>query len=409
MNPFLSYILQVMLVSGILYGYYHFFLRNKRFHQYNRFYLLLATVISLVLPLVKIPVQYNPGEDIPVVYQVLTAVQVGADTSTTTNVFSWQFILYALYAIIGLLALTRFAFALFKLKKLLSKYPVEKIDDISFINTNESGTPYSFFRWLFWDAKLPLNSDRGQQIFRHELFHIRQRHSADIIALELLTVLFWINPFFHLIKKELKAIHEFLADRHATQQADKWDYAELLLQQAFQTQHSLVNPFFHNQIKRRIAMITTSSTTRFQYLRKLMVLPLSCIIISLVSCKADKSEANPKKITSLEEKFSAAPEVQASFAGGTEKWSTFLVKNLNANTPVDHGAPEGTYKITAVLLIDEDGAVKDIQMLSKAGYGMEDEVKRVLQQSPNWTPATAKGKTVRTFTKQSVTFVVTSE
>jgi hypothetical protein len=448
MSPLVTYAWQVIVVSGILYGYYHFFLRNKRFHQYNRFYLLAATLISLVLPLISIPVQYSSEEEIPALYHVLTAVQVGGNAPVINSAFSWDIVLYCLYAFIGLLALTRFIVALNKLRRIVLKYPAEKIDDISFVNTHEAGTPYSFFRWLFWDEQLPLNSDRGQQVFRHELYHIRQRHSFDIIAMEILTIIGWINPFFHLVKKELKAIHEFLADRHALEQSDKWDYAELLLQKAFQTQHSFVNPFFHNQIKRRIAMITTTSKTSYQYLRKLMILPLACIVVSLVSvsCQADKKETlNPNQPTEKtelsvieEEKEEPAPpppngakenaglqpvevekinekaamfkvDKEASFTGGEKGWRDFLVKNLNANTPVDNRAPEGTFTVTAMLLIGIDGRIEDIQMLSKAGYGMEAEVKRVLQLSPNWVPAKLNGKAVRSFKKQPVTFMVTAE
>ncbi|HEX2629902.1 MAG TPA: M56 family metallopeptidase [Chitinophagaceae bacterium] len=460
MNALISYILQATVVSGILYTYYHFFLRNKRFHQYNRFYLLAATLLSLLLPFVTIPVHFNSAEEVPAVYQVLSLVQVGGKSTTTIadkNSFSWNFLLCCLYGLIAVFALIRFAIALYKIRRLTMRYPSEKIDDISFINTNEAGTPYSFFRLLFWDAALPLNTDRGQQVFRHELYHIRQRHSFDIVAMELLTVICWINPFFHLIKKEIKAIHEFLADKHAMEQSDKWDYAELLLQKAFQTQHSLVNPFFHNQIKRRIAMITTSSKTSYQYLRKLMVLPLACIVVSLisVSCQADKSDVKTKETTATEldkivveeQKEQPAPppppggnkdvlgevreepiveitqqsaiidgkrellkvEDEASFPGGVEAWRQFLQKNLKANVPVDNGAPEGKYSVMAMLLIDKDGAIKDIQMLSKMGYGMENEVKRVMQASPNWIPAKIKGKSVRSFKKQPVTFVVSAE
>ena len=59
MNALLSYFLQAGICSGILYGYYHFFLRNKRFHQYNRFYLLGSVLLSLLVPLLNIPVYFT--------------------------------------------------------------------------------------------------------------------------------------------------------------------------------------------------------------------------------------------------------------------------------------------------------------------------------------------------------------
>ena len=172
--------------------------------------------------------------------------------------------------------------AIIRIAQVINIYPGEKIDNIRFINTNEPATPFSFFRWLFWNNKIELNSDNGQQIFRHELFHIRQKHSWDIIITELITILFWMNPFFHLIKKEIRAIHEFLADKFAVEENKEWDYAELLLMQVLGSPNTrLTNPFFHNQIKRRITMLTTSKKTGAQYLRKIMVLPFAVIIVGL--------------------------------------------------------------------------------------------------------------------------------
>jgi hypothetical protein len=62
MNSLLFYLLQVIAASGLLYGYYHFALRNKKFHRYNRFYLLLAIVISSLIPFLNIPVYFSENE-----------------------------------------------------------------------------------------------------------------------------------------------------------------------------------------------------------------------------------------------------------------------------------------------------------------------------------------------------------
>ena len=62
MKALLIYLLQVIVASGILYAYYHFFLRNREFHQYNRFYLLSAVLISLLVPFLQIPVYFS-GSD----------------------------------------------------------------------------------------------------------------------------------------------------------------------------------------------------------------------------------------------------------------------------------------------------------------------------------------------------------
>jgi TonB-dependent SusC/RagA subfamily outer membrane receptor len=166
------------------------------------------------------------------------------------------------------------------------------------VSTNDSQAPFSFFNWLFWNQEIELKSNKGEQVFRHELFHIHQKHSLDIVFLEVVSMVFWINPFFHLIKKETRAIHEFLADQYALDNGEKWNYAETLLMYALQTKHSLVNPFFHNQIKRRIAMITNPQKTSHQYLRKLLVLPVAAVVVTLFAFSYHKDK--PVLVKSLD-------------------------------------------------------------------------------------------------------------
>ncbi len=306
MKGLLYYLLQVIICSGILYGYYHFALRNKKFHLYNRFYLLLASLISVVLPFLNIPVYFAAAQEQPsIILQALTAISSNNNVSiqtalysvSTTSVFTFENISKLFYLLIACLLFIRFLHATVYIKRLLGKYVVERIDRIYFINTEEPGTPFSFFKWLFWNKKIDLKSKNGEQIFRHELFHIQQKHSSDVVLMEIVTAIFWVNPFFHFIKKELKVIHEFLADEFATKEKDKWNYAELLLMRVLDTHSNhLIIPFFNNQIKRRIAMITSSQKTSYQYLRKIMVLPIAIIVITLFAFNY-KNKRNIKKDT----------------------------------------------------------------------------------------------------------------
>jgi hypothetical protein len=332
MRIILFALLQIAAASGLFYGYYHFFLRNKIFHQYNRFYLLAATLISLLIPFLNIPVYFsNQQTDDSVLYRTLRVISVNnfdADTviisnSSPSTFFTPEKAAQAFYIFITFIVFVRFCIALYKIRLLLRNNIQEKLiapgDDaaykelnqITFINTSEEGTPFSFFRWLFWNKKIELDSEKGRQIFRHEIFHIKQKHSWDIVFMELLTVILWINPFFHLIKKEIKAIHEFLADKYAADENEKWNYAELLLMQALGTQtNRLTNYFFHNQIKRRIAMITSIKKPGYNYISRIMVLPLLVIICGAFIInvkKAGTTNSNLLKVDNSEDTLFTAP------------------------------------------------------------------------------------------------------
>jgi protein TonB len=102
-------------------------------------------------------------------------------------------------------------------------------------------------------------------------------------------------------------------------------------------------------------------------------------------------------------------EVEAEFPGGTSAWARFLQRTLNANAPIDNGAPEGTYTVVVQFIVDKQGNISDVKALTNHGYGMEDEAVRVIKRGPKWTPAIQNGRNVNAYRKQPVTFVVASQ
>lgn len=540
MNSPIIYLVELIATSGLLYGYYHFALRNKKFHLYNRFYLLGAALISIIIPFLYIPVYLTQEQvDSSIVIKSLHELSgpiISAQSSkpgASSGIAKWlsginlDHLLYFFYFLVATIILARIIISLLKIKGIIKRNEYEVIDNIHFINTNEPGTPFSFFRWLFWNRKIELRSVKGEQIFRHEIYHINQHHSRDIMFIELLSMILWINPFFHLMRKELKTIHEFLADEYAASERDSWQYAELLLMQLLNTNNQLVNPFFHNQIKRRIAMITSSTKPSYQYLRKLFVLPIAAILILLFSFKYEqsiskegavagndlnKNMVSPIQDTSKPNENLKLAEVQkenllkirevtvsdtignpngqplivldgkvlenmafekidkevpvnsierinvlkdksakdkygekarfgvieiftkkedaksvekykevrdnitfdkveetASFPGGNREWRKFLERNLDASVPIENGSKPGTYTVIAQFIVDGEGNISDLKTLTNHGYGMEQEVLRVIKDGPKWVPAKQNGKIVKSYKKQPITFVVVDE
>lgn len=291
----ITYLGKMVLCSGILLGYYWLFLRNRRFHHYNRFYLLGALVLSMVLPLIRIPVfEASAGTLNRVAYQTIRAVTLqdlpsptDAPVQAASTGFTLSTAIWLLYGTGILTLLVILGRSLWYIRRLSHQYPYEIVKRLKFYHTREPGTPFSFFRSIFWNADLNLNSREGQQVFRHELFHVEQKHSADILLAEMITIMGWFNPFFYLIKKELKAIHEFLADQYAASGSNRYQYAELLVQQAMNTRnYPITHHFFQNQLKRRIAMITQLNQSKYGYWSRVMVLPISVVLFLSVTLYA---------------------------------------------------------------------------------------------------------------------------
>ena len=107
-----------------------------------------------------------------------------------------------------------------------------------------------------------------------------------------------------------------------------------------------------------------------------------------------------------EDKVFTKVENEAAFPGGQQAWIRYLQKNLNANAPVDNGAPPGTYQVIVKFIVSKDGSISDVQAETKHGYGMEDEAVKIIKRGPKWTPALQNGRNVNAYRRQPITFVV---
>jgi hypothetical protein len=99
-------------------------------------------------------------------------------------------------------------------------------------------------------------------------------------------------------------------------------------------------------------------------------------------------------------------EIEASFPGGEQAWHNFLSRNLNGDVAAKKKAPAGSYTVWIQFVVNTKGELSDIKALTDMGYGMEEEVIRVLKKSPHWKPAVQDGRIVKAYRKQPVTFAV---
>lgn len=284
MLPLFFYLLKVILVSGILSGYYWISLRNKKFHYYNRFYLMGSLLLSLALPLLNLQwFSFAPAPTSPV-HQVAQLIYFTPNSGAASSILEWDQLLAIGCSLLSGILVLLFLIGISKLYLIKSKGRVTPMEQFDFIETSLEEAPFSFFRNLFWKKEVPLHDQAGQRMLQHELAHIQQLHSLDKVIVTLATYIFWMNPFFWLIRKELEVVHEFIADEEAIAGNDAALLAEMLLTAHYPSNiFSNGQSFFYSSIKRRIVMLTSSNKTSYSYARRLLVLPLSIGIIALLS------------------------------------------------------------------------------------------------------------------------------
>ncbi|MEI6586507.1 MAG: M56 family metallopeptidase [Sediminibacterium sp.] len=300
MTSLLLYTLKLSMLSGIFVGYYWLALRNKRFHYFNRFYLLASLVLSLIIPIIRFdwfanekPVFIGSGETLDLML---------GSTKQISNSISIGDICLQLFMVISIVLIALSGYHIFKIYRLKKQSPITKMEGFDLIQTNEESAPFSFLNNLFWKNTISFEEEGGKQIFTHELTHIQQKHTWDRLFTQLCCSIFWINPFCWVIQKELETIHEFIADEAAVGNENVEFFAKMLLQthygnHFFETKHS----FFYSSIKRRLIMLTNNTNTRFSYLRRVMLLPLLLMSISFFSIRVHAKEKIETKINAMSE------------------------------------------------------------------------------------------------------------
>ncbi|MEO7531483.1 MAG: N-acetylmuramoyl-L-alanine amidase, partial [Sediminibacterium sp.] len=345
------YFLQVVLCSGMMMGYYWLVLRNKRFHQYNRFYLLAIALLSWIVPLIKIswskPVVTSEA---PQMMQFLSVVadnnsQIEQTISKKGFEWSWEILGTGIYFTVAAILLFGLIRALIRLYDLLKQNSCKSVGDVYLILTHAKGTPFSFFRYIFWNEEIDICSEAGKQILQHELTHVKQKHSFDKLFIQTMLIGGWFNPFFWLLRKEMEMIHEFIADKKAVNEGDTASLAQMLLTAAYpQQQFTLTHSFFFSPIKRRLQMLANTKNPRFSYIRRLTVLPLLGIVVVLFAFRnKEQSESKTLSVASVMENVVGAIAEKMPTADNTQLTTlrnAFLNKTYTVVIDAGHGGSD---------------------------------------------------------------------
>jgi hypothetical protein len=228
-------------------------------------------VLSLLLPLLK--VEYFTIETDSRILLLLNQFNQNSVQEVENSFNFWDFGALIL-GIVSFFLLAKLTLGLLKIHQLKKEFPKESIEGITFYNTNLHDAPFSFFRNLFWKKSILINSDLGKQILKHEMVHIEQKHSFDKLFVQIIQSLFWFNPIFYFIKKEITLIHEYLADKKAVKNADTRAFAQMLLASNFSGNVlPATSPFLSSNLKKRLKMLTQKNT-KYSYARRILALPI---------------------------------------------------------------------------------------------------------------------------------------
>jgi len=278
------YLLKSAAILAVLFAFYKVALENTSMHTFKRFYLFGSLLAAFLIPLITFTSYMEVSPIVPIYSEVSPQFNY-TEVEQTLNF--WPIVLWAIYGLGVLFFSIKFFRNLFGLIQQIRKNP--KFKNTPFINIllSETVIPHTFFNYIFLNKKQFENREIPQEVIFHEETHARQKHSLDIIFVELLQIVFWFNPLFHYLKKSIKLNHEFLADRAVLNAgAQTSDYQKILL--AFSSNAatpSLAHSLNYSSIKKRFTLMKTRTSKRAVWIKSLLILPLLSVLIYGFSTK----------------------------------------------------------------------------------------------------------------------------
>jgi TonB family protein len=284
----ISYLLHASISMVIFYLIYLMLLSRESFFRLNRFYLLFTLLLSLIIPVLALHMKDFVMQDLYMVRLPeisITATGVNDEgTQTAANKFDWRYFLFGLYFTGVLLGSITLTLAFSKILMIIYKGKKEDKNDYTLVSSDSNISIFSFFHYLVVPSSM---GELHPHILRHEMVHIRQYHTMDMLLMEIMKIIFWFNPVVYAIRREMKILHEYEADVAFKNKEEVNVYVHILLdglERSF-TSFSLSNNFYNSLIKKRIYMLhkkESSMTNRWKYL---MLIPATLVLISAIQSR----------------------------------------------------------------------------------------------------------------------------
>jgi beta-lactamase regulating signal transducer with metallopeptidase domain len=420
----------------VLLGAYHLFLEREKIHKFNRFYLLFSLIFSLTIPFITIEII----QEIPKSNIEIDSIEAGTFiVKEATNYLPT--LLWSLYVLVTFLFTVKFIRNIIKFISKIKSNTTINYKNAKLILLKEKTLPHTFLNSIFINENDYQNRNIEEELYTHELTHVTQKHTLDILFIEILKTIFWFNPIFHFYKKAIQLNHEFLADEKVVKSYNNVPFYQNLLLSKATVNHTfyLASNLNYLVTKKRLIMMTKTTKPSLALFRKLAVTPIIIGLFFMLCLKTVAQEKitveKPKKNIFTKkkgaEKVSASKEIfnqpkisespiaikteakektntfekdsevikitettkQPEFPGGMTEFYKFVGKSFKFPKEAIDNNLEG--KIYIKFMIEKDGSLTDFEILRDLGFGTGEEIIRVLSLSPKWLPGEENNKPVR--------------
>lgn len=470
MNNVVNFLLESGVSLAMLSLIYVLFLRKETFFRINRWFLLGSVLFSVILPIIKLRI-FNPQPvmlaEITVtpyrnMLEAITVYSHGFSGSVERAILSANLLIY-IYLMGVAFFLGRFLFRIIQIILIIRKNEIQSGSGFKLIMLKNETSPYSFMNYVFVSQSL-MQSKGYDKMIEHEVEHVKQGHSLDVIILELLTVFQWFNPFMWMLNRAIRETHEFLADQAVlTNGVSRGEYKLLLLNQFGGDQLVIANNFNYSLIKKRIKMMSKIKSSKLAISKIVigvlvavaLVIAFACEQKESVEIKTDQQDGitiistiqddgkikiegskedmvkykalfsdsgfefisdslgntflikkeivQPKSLSADEQIFFIVEEMP-EYPGGEMALRQFIANSVKYPTDAQEKGIQG--KVYVSFVVSKDGGVADAKIARGVNPSLDAEALRVVNALPKWMPGKQKGKAVNVSYTVPINFVL---
>lgn len=415
MNELGVFLYESGISLSVLYLFYWLLLRKETWFLLNRIILISTLLLSLAIPFIRITLTGN-SEQGSIIYvfsrYIMDPLVITPETAHAKQIQSISMlqIIYFIY-FTGVIFFTIKLFVqFFQIFNLVKKYGTRKLSGYKIVPIDKDLSPFSFFNYIFINTDKK-NNNELKKVLHHEGEHSARLHTIDIILFEIICIIQWFNPFIWLYKLSLREVHEYEADLRVIKNGEnKLSYQKLILQQVFGNQFFQVAHylFTNSLIKKRITMMTKIESKRRTIIKSLLILPIAAILVTIFSCtqKDDLKQDIMDENKSLEQtdRFNDNLEGEVFFiVEEMPKFSYDTLENLKAFrkyvadnlTYPEEAAEKGIEgDVFVQFIVNKKGQVVNAVIMRSLDPLLDEEVLRVINSSPKWTPGKQRGHKV---------------
>ncbi len=442
----MNYFLVLLHINlGVFLLAYQWSFRRSTAFTHNRIYLLVALVWSIIIP--WLPLHFiSINSDFNTLTYLLEPLVINGSNGplqslTPAYSWSWSSILLTIWFLGAIGQTARLLAGAYYLVQLNLTHPAYKKAGFSILHDKKIKTPFSFFSTIYLPEHTTEETSHFKIIVQHEMVHIRQRHSLDILLIHLLKIPLWWSPLIYLLEDYLREVHEFKADAEAMSltKTTPEEYGRILVKYASSSKtNTIVNTFNQSPIKSRIMMLFQNQSPRsfrkYWMFTPIIVLVLTAVqgcvnsihsgvdsevrkpyktynittrdtVISFDASTYEETESiETNKINDIYKNPDSRPVLLDRFgtpltdAETTTKLIQYLFKHITYDKQAKDKGIEGM--VIAKFIVDKKGKVPYVTILRSPSPLLSQSVLDVLYalQTTNsqlfWSPATVEGKPV---------------